>query len=68
MYIHLDTICIADGEFEIVGGLNSNKELVNVLSTLNGFRNYTEKMKETPNDITFTIEEKEEAVVLRKTV
>lgn len=68
MYIHLDTICIADGEFEIVGGLNSNKELVNVLSTLNGFRNYTEKMKETSNDITFTIEEKEEAVVLRKTV
>ena len=68
VYIHLDTICIADGEFDIVGGLNNNKELINVLSTLNGFRNYTEKLKETSNDITITIEEVEEPVVLRKTV
>ena len=68
VYIHLDTICIADGEFDVIGGLNSNRELIEVLSSLNGFRNYTSKMEEVSNNITFSVEEKNEAVTLRKTV
>ena len=68
VYIHLDTICIADGEFDIIGGLNSSKELIDVLAILNGFRNYASSLQQTSNDITFSVNEVEEPVVLRKTV
>lgn len=68
MYVHLDVICIADGEFKVVGRFSSNETYIELLTYLNGYRNYAKMIKDRIDvDITQTKVE-EQPVSLRKTV
>lgn len=68
MYAHLDVICVADGTFKVVGRINSNESMIELISYLNGYRNYAKMVKER---IDVDIAQKniiEPAISLRKTI
>jgi hypothetical protein len=68
IYAHLDVICIAEGEFKICGRINSNQTFVELMSYLNGYKNYSKMIKERLDVDTSNIEIVEPSISLRKTV
>ena len=64
LYLHLDVIHIADGEFKICGKMKSNQDFVEVMSYLNGYKNYSKMIGEKDEDIA----QPNDAITLRKTV
>ena len=46
LYVHLDVIHIADDKFDVCGKLVNNKELIELVSYLNGYRVYTDLTRE----------------------
>lgn len=46
LYVHLAVIHISDCEYNIVGNLNTNKELIEIFSYLNGYREYAQFVNE----------------------
>ena len=64
LYLLLDVIHVADGEFPICGKMNSNQDFIEVMTYLNGYRKYAAIY----NDPSEVIIHDEDAISLRKTV
>jgi hypothetical protein len=64
LYLMLDVIHVADGEFPICGKMNTNQDFIEVMTYLNGYRNYSAIYKDTSE----VIIQDNDAISLRKTV
>ena len=67
LYLHLDVIHIADGEFKLCGRLNSNKDFIDVMSYFNGYKTYVNMLREQEELKSINLPGADGSISLRKT-